>query len=163
MKLCPYALLPLALVLTLGCYGSESEAAGPGPSSEAPADAVPDEVPSAELDGADVNEVFELQEKMVADTADVLKSVTDVESARSARSSLEAIAKRAEPLRRRRAELAGGTAEDKLALARSAMGMMSEISRLSEEFVRLEEIPGVRDELQPAMDKILAVFNPSAD
>ena len=130
-------LLPILLVLA-ACSKSEGKT-GDGSSGNSA-------VTVKQIEKADLNGCADMLRNMLRDTNSVLDGVTDVASARKAKSKISALADQSEPLRRRMDELTGaqGTAEDKMAFGVAMMEMMGETSQLSSQFERLEGMPGVR-------------------
>lgn len=133
-------LIPLALCLALvSCGGSDEVSAGPS---------------KAAIADADVAGLFDMQGDLIDEVADVLADVESESDARSARSSIEALADRAEALARRMDEVKGQRADDPLAFV-DAMGKMKERSaRLMTELERLEGVSGVREQLEEPMDRL---------
>ncbi len=144
---------PLLALLLCACSDSET---GSSVSVAASSDA---DLPSAAaIEEAGIDEVMQMNEAVLKEVEALIAGVTDAETAKAARPALEQIAKRIEPLKARLQELKGSSAANKLAFGQSMLGSMSTIDSLGQEFARLEGVPGVREELDEVMTKILSIF-----
>lgn len=173
MKLNPTALLPLALLLTFGCSGADSETAAASPAETATTPDMPDapdmsEAPASTYEGpsleniqaASVDQVTKIRSTLLADTTSLLQGVTDVESAKAALPNLNAITAKLGPLGAREGELENGSMTDKLAYAKSLVTMLGDATGFSSEVTRLAEIPGVTEVLQQGIDMAIGYFTP---
>ena len=141
------------LVLGLLLVGCSKAEGGYGESAPTP----------KQVTGANQDQIAQMQRDLITDIVSTLQGVQDIESARTAALRLEEIGKQAEPLRSRRDELfaQAATPEEKMAFGQNYMAMLNEINAMSDEFTRLEDIPGVREVLEPAMEKITKLFEPT--
>lgn len=147
-----------ALTLTAACSGSETKA------SETASGASGTETVSgpttAEIESADTDGVMDLQKDIIADSIEILKSITDKDSAKAALPKLQSIAERVKPLLARRKEIKSGNPMDVLAFGQATMALMPLIKPLNEQGERLQEL-GVNKTLEPVMKQILSIFKPS--